>query len=73
MRRILIACLLLALIVFGLVEMMILTGMEPVHSALLSSVDLGFPMIETLGALVLLSVLVLRHPYFRRLPIRSKN
>ena len=73
MRRILIACVLLALIVFGLVEMMILTGMEPVHSALLSSVDLGFPMVETLGAMVLLSVLILRHPYFRRLPIRARD
>lgn len=73
MRRILTACFLLALTVFGLVEMMIVIGMEPVRTALFNSVDLGLPMIETLAALMLLTLLVLRHPSFRRLPIRVRD
>ncbi len=73
MTRILIATALLALIVFGLIEMMILVGKEPVHNALLSSFDLGFPVLETVVALALLGYLVMRHPMFRRLPVRVRR
>ena len=70
MTRILIATALLALTVFGLIEMMIIVGMEPVHTALLKSFDLGFPVLETVVAAILLGYLVMRHPSFRRLPVR---
>ena len=70
MIRILIATVLLVLIVLGLIEMTIIVGMEPVHTALLNSFDLGFPVLETVIAAILLGYLVMRHPSFRRLPIR---
>ena len=70
MIRILIATVLLVLIVLGLIEMTIIVGMEPVHTALLNSFDLGFPVLETVIAAMLLGYLVMRHPSFRRLPIR---
>ncbi len=70
MTRILIATALLALAVFGLIEMMIVVGMEPVHTALMNSFDLGFPVLETVVAMILLGHLILRHPSFRRLPVR---
>ena len=70
MTRILIATVLLVLIVLGLIEMTIIVGMEPVHTALLNSFDLGFPVLETVIAAMLLGYLVMRHPSFRRLPIR---
>lgn len=73
MTRILIASALLALTVIGLVEMMILVRMEPVHTALLGSFDLGFPIVETAIATVLLAYLVGRHPAFRRLPMRARH
>ncbi|MEL7153677.1 MAG: hypothetical protein AAFN51_07810 [Pseudomonadota bacterium] len=69
MTRILIACALFALIIFGIVEMMIVVGMEPVHNALLNSFDLGFPLLETGIALILLAYLISRHPSFRRVPV----
>ena len=69
MTRILIACASFALIIFGLVEMMIVVGKEPVHTALLNSFDLGFPVLETMVALILLAYLISRHPSFRRVPV----
>ena len=69
MTRILIACAFFALVIFGLVEMMIVVGKEPVHTALLNSFDLGFPVLETVVALILLAYLILRHPVFRRVPV----